>query len=303
MDTQGISYPAVITGGCVPADDGVHDLYVQSWAGCASGGGGSTVATNSGCLTLANTTDQAQYYQFAYENPSVSNGVPQGLSGCSTAIFAGFAGSPLVQGNDANNPNNFLAIYPGQTVTVCHTAVFPVGTPTEFMAYMAPPGSYPCGLVVGQPQCVSLCGGDGVPVASPAFGGQGSLVSAVPESTGNGPIVSPNPNPGSTGNWMFTGTNGILWQDSQTNGGLMLDATGKEGFAALHNDNVVGNAAAVANALGIESAVGNAATTIAGAIRSNSASGSISNLTVSNQVSTTNFPTNFPDAAAIGLLV
>jgi hypothetical protein len=101
---------------------------------------------------------------------------------------------------------------------------------------------------------------------------------------------------------MFTGTNGILWQDSQTNGGLMLDATGKEGFAALHNDNVVGAVAAAANAAGIESAVGNAATTIAAAIHSNAVSLTISNLVVSNQVSFTNFPTNFPDAAAIGLL-
>jgi hypothetical protein len=82
----------------------------------------------------------------------------------------------------------------------------------------------------------------------------------------------------------------------------MLDETGKEGFAALHNDNVVGNAAAAANAAGIETAVGNAATTIAGAIRSNSVTVTISNLVVSNQVSFTNFPTNFPDAAAIGLL-
>ena len=195
-----------------------------------------------------------------------------------------------------------MAVYPGQTVTVCHTDVSPIGNPTEFIAYLAPPGSYPCGLLVGQPQCVALCGGDGVPVTSPAFGGAGSMAAIAPETTGNGINGSPNPNPGATNNGMFTGTNGILWQDSQTNGGLMLDETGKEGFAALHNDNVVGNAAAAANAAGIETAVGNAATTIAGAIRSNSVTVTISNLVVSNQVSFTNFPTNFPDAAAIGLL-
>jgi hypothetical protein len=128
------------------------------------------------------------------------------------------------------------------------------------------------------------------------------LVAGVPETTGNGSTTLPNPNPSTTNNGMFAGTNGILWQSQQTNGGLMLDATGKEGFAALHNDNVIGGVAAAANAAGIESAIAGAATGIEGSIHSNSVSVTISNLVVTNQVSLTNFPTNFPDSAAIGLL-
>lgn len=271
-------------------------------------GGGSppppppTTQTNTGCITLNNTTTQVQYYQFAYENPSVNGGAPQGLSGCSTNISVPVGGGFQQPGNDPNNPNNFMAVYPGQTVTVCHTDVSPIGSPTEFMAYMAPTGSYPCGLTVGQPTCVSLCGNDGMPVTSPAFGGSGTLVSGVPETAGNGGGTSvPNSNPGTTNNGMFEGTNGIIWQTPATNG-LMLDTTGREGFAALHNDNVIAAVANAANAAGIESAVQNAASTISGAIHSNSVSVTISNLVVSNQVSFTNFPTNFPDDAAIDLL-
>jgi hypothetical protein len=259
--------------------------------------GGNPTTTNTGCITLANTTDQVQYYQFAYENPTVNGGSPQGLSGCSSSITASSGGSFPQQGNDSNTPNNFMAVYPGETVTVCHSDVEPNGSPTEFMAYQAPPGSYPCSLIVGEPRCVSLCGGDGVPVVSGAFGGSGNAVSITPESSGNGMQSSPNPNPGSTNNGEYTGTNGILWQDSQTNGGLMLDATGKEGFAAIHNDAVVGNAAATANTLGIENAIANAANSISGTIRSNSG------MTGSNlSVNFTNFPTNYPDAQAIELL-
>ncbi|HUD48388.1 MAG TPA: hypothetical protein VMR33_16260 [Candidatus Baltobacteraceae bacterium] len=275
---------------------GTYNYIVYFFGG--DGGGGppsASTQTNSGCITLNNTTTQVQYYQFGYQNAALDGGTLQGLSGCSTNISASISGSPQEQGNDANNPNNFMAVYPGQSVTVCHTDVSPVGSPSQFMAYMAASGSYPCGLTVGQPACVSLCGSDGVPVTSPAFGGQGTLAGTTTETSGSGPPSVPNPNPGTTTNGMFTGTNGIIWQDSQTNGGLMLDATGKEGFAALHNDNVVDAVAAAANAAGIESAIANAATGIEGAIRSNS-------VVVSNQVSITNFPTNFPDAAAIGLL-
>jgi hypothetical protein len=283
---------------------GSYSYTVYFYGG--EGGGGPpgqqpTTQTNSGCITLHNTTTQVQYYQFAYENPSVNGGAPQALSGCSTSITASIGGSPQEQGNDANSPNNFMAVYPGQTITVCHTDVSPNGSPSEFLAYLAPPGSYPCGLTVGDPQCVALCGGDNIPVIGPAFGGAGSLAASAPETAGNGINGLANSNPAITNNGMFEGTNGIIWQTPPTNG-LMLDATGREGFSALHNDNVIGEVAAAANAAGIETSIANAATGIEGAIHSNSVSVTISNLVVSNQVSFTNFPSNFPDAAAISLL-
>jgi hypothetical protein len=147
-----------------------------------------------------------------------------------------------------------------------------------------------------------LCGSDGVPVTSPAFGGQGTMAAAVSETTGNAPTQDPNSSPAITNNGMFAGTNGIIWQAQQTNGGLMLDATGKEGFSALHNDNILSEVAANQNAASIQTAIGNAATGIEGSIHSNSVSVTISNLVVSNQVSLTNFPTNFPDSGGISLL-
>jgi hypothetical protein len=284
---------------------GTYSYTVYLYGG--EGGGGPpppppTTQTNNGCITLNNTTDQVQYYQFGFENSSVNGGAPQGLSGCSTNISVPAGGGYQQPGNDPNTPNNFMAVYPGESITVCHTDVSPIGDPTEFMAYMAPAGSYPCGLVVGQPRCVALCGNDGMPLPGPAFGGAGTLVSGVPETAGNGggPAV-PNTNPGITNNGMFSGTNGIIWQTPPTNG-LMLDSTGREGFAALHNDNILGEVAANATAAAIQTAIGNAATGIEGSIHSNSVSVTISNLVVSNQVSLTNFPTNFPDDAAIDLL-
>jgi hypothetical protein len=283
---------------------GTYSYTVYLYGGEGGGGPpgqGPTTQTNNGCVTLNNNTTQVQYYQFGFENPSVNGGAVQGLSGCSTSISIPVGGGVQQPGNDPNNPNNFMAVYPGETITVCHTDVSPIGQPTEFMAYLAPPGSYPCGLTVGQPRCVMLCGNDGMPVTSPAFGGQGTLAQGVPETTGNSPTQVANSNPAITNNGMWEGTNGIIWQTPWTNG-LMLDSTGREGFAAIHNDNIIGEVAAAANAAGIESAIGNAATGIEGAIHSNSVSVTISNLVVSNQVSFTNFPSNFPDAAAISLL-
>jgi hypothetical protein len=284
---------------------GTYNYTVYLFGGEGGGGvpgQGPTTQTNNGCITLDNTTTQVQYYQFGYENSSVQGGVPQGLSGCSTSISVPIGGSVQQQGNDPDNPNNFMAVYPGESITVCHSDVSPIDQPTEFIAYLAAPGSYPCGLLVGQPRCVALCGNDGVPVTSPAFGGQGTMAAAVSETTGNAPIKDPNSTPAITNNGMFAGTNGIIWQAQQTNGGLMLDATGKEGFSALHNDNILSEVAANQNAAGIQTAIANAATGIEGSIHSNSVSVTISNLVVSNQVSLTNFPTNFPDSGAISLL-
>ncbi len=139
---------------------------------------------------------QVQYYQFGFENSSVQGGVPQGLSGCSTNISIPVGDSVQQQGNDPNNPNNFMAVYPGESVTVCHTDVSPIGQPTEFIAYLAAPGVIPAGLSRhGQPRYVALCGSDGVPVTSPAFGGQGTMAAAVSETTGNSPIQDPNSTP------------------------------------------------------------------------------------------------------------
>jgi hypothetical protein len=283
---------------------GTYSYTVYLYGGEGGGsppGQGPTTQTNNGCITLNNNTSQVQYYQFGYENPSVNGGAPQGLSGCSTNISIPVGGGVQQPGNDPNNPNNFMAVYPGETITVCHTDVSPIGQPTEFMAYLAPPGSYPCGLTVGQPRCVALCGNDGTPVTSLAFGGQGTLAQGVPETTGNSPTQQSNSNPAITNNGMWAGTNGIVWQTPPTNG-LMLDSTGREGFAALHNDNILSQVSAAQNAATIQTAIANAATGIEGSIHSNSVSVAISNLVVSNQVSLTNFPTNFPDLAAIGLL-
>jgi hypothetical protein len=94
---------------------GTYNYTVYLYGGEGAGGPPAappTTQTNSGCITLNNTTTQVQYYQFGFENPSVDNGVPQGLSGCSTNITVPIGGGVQEQGNDPNNPNNFLAVYP-----------------------------------------------------------------------------------------------------------------------------------------------------------------------------------------------
>jgi hypothetical protein len=93
--------------------------------------------------------------------------------------------------------------------------------------------------------------------------------------------------------------------------GLMLDITGRTGFAALNQD-LVGIGTIIANGITVDGTTKPAQNTIGleQAIRSNAANVVISNLVISNlfgsngmgNVGVTNFPTNFPDAAAIGLL-
>jgi hypothetical protein len=261
--------------------------------------------TNSGCVTLQNNTSNPQYYQFQATGGSGTSN----YSGCGQGITAN--GS---QGSSAyGDGNEWMAVYPGESIQVCCTIVDGTNSATRtFCAMQAPAGLVPCGLQglagTDQPRCVDLCN-DGVEISG---NGAGTVCDTMAQSS------SPNNTTGSgftpplstdTGN-QPSGTNGIIWPAGTSNGGLMLDITGRTGFAALNND---------LDAIGAEIANGitsmnnqNLLDTIGleQTIRSNAANVVISNLVISNlfgsnglgNVGVTNFPTNFPDAAAIALL-
>jgi hypothetical protein len=308
-----------IPAGCAPncsGNLGVNGLnaitvYIYNVSG---GCGGSLPAppappqyTNSGCITLNNHTSNPQYFQF------VSTG------GSGTSNFSGCSGGISVQGTQGSSAygdgNEWLAVYPGESIQVCCT--IDDGTnnaPRNFCALQAPAGLLPCSigglqLQGGGPRCVDLCN-DGIEIS-----GNGSTTvcewmnqSSSPNTTtgnaSNPPLTGPSPEP--------SGTNGILWSAGPTNGqdGLMLDLTGRTGFAALNQD-LVGVGTIIANGLnGLEQQNTLNALGLEQTIRSNAANVVISNLVISNlfgsnglgNVGITNFPTNYPDAAAIGLL-
>jgi hypothetical protein len=290
--------------------NGVNAVTVYVY-GVSGGCGGSLPApnqyTNSGCITLNNNTSNPQYYQFQ----STGGSGTQNFSGCGNGLTVN--GS---QGSSAyGDGNEWLAVYPGESIQVCSTIIDGTNkTARNFCAMQAPAGLMPCNIgglqVQGTgPRCVDLCN-DGVEIS-----GNGAATvcdsmaqSSTPNNT-SGNVFTP-PLAGSTSD--PAGTNGIIWPAGPTNGqnGLMLDITGRTGFAALNQD-LVGVGTIMANGIyGMEQQ--NAQNTVAleQAIHSNAANVVISNLVVSNlfgsnglgNVSVTNFPTNFPDAAAITLL-
>jgi hypothetical protein len=261
--------------------------------------------TNSGCVTLQNNTGTPQYYQFQATGGSGTSN----YSGCGQGITANGA-----QGSSAyGDGNEWMAVYPGESIQVCATIVDGTNSASRtFCAMQAPAGLVPCGLQglagTDQPRCVDLCD-DGVEIS-----GNGSYTtcdvmaqSASPNNTtgtGHAPAL-----PGDVAN-QPSGTNGIIWPAGTSNCGLMLDITGRTGFAAINNDldavgTIIANGVTSMNNQNLLDTMG-----IEQAIHSNAANVVISNLVVSNlfgsnglgNVGVTNFPTNYPDAAAIGWL-
>ena len=305
--------------GCAPncsADLGVNGVnaitvYIYNVSG---GCGGSLPVpppppqyTNSGCVTLNNNTSNPQYYQF------------QAAGGSGTSNFSGCSGGISVQGTQGSSAygdgNEWLVVYPGESIQVCATINEGTNNVSRTLCAMqAPAGLMPCSIDGLQlqgagPRCVDLCN-DGIEIS-----GNGSATvcdsmaqSSTPNNTSgnssNPPLTGPSPQP--------SGTNGIIWPTGPSNGpdGLMMDLTGRTGFAALNQD-LVGLGTIFANGIyGMEQQNTLDTLGIEQAIRSNAPNVVISNLVISNlfgsnglgSVGVTNFPTNYPDAAAIGLL-
>ncbi|HEY3863145.1 MAG TPA: hypothetical protein VGO59_14780 [Verrucomicrobiae bacterium] len=306
-----------IPGGCAAnysAEMGVNGVNaISCYIYNVSGGcGGSLPApppppqfTNSGCVTLHNNTSNPQYYQF------------QATGGSGTQNFSGCSGGISVNGDQGSSAdgdgNEWLAVYPGETLRVCCTINDGTNNaPRTLCALQAPGGLLPCSIGGLQlqgagPRCVDLCNdgleisGNGAPTVCDSMA-QSSTPNNTTGNVSTPPITGATPPP--------SGTNGIIWPAGPTNGGLMLDITGRTGFAALNQD-LIGVGTIVANGVyGLEQQNALNASGIEQAIHSNAANVVISNLVVSNlfgsnglgNVGVTNLPTNFPDAAAIGLL-
>jgi hypothetical protein len=257
--------------------------------------------TNDGCITLNNNTTQPQYYQVSATGPQgqISNASP-----CASSMVQTTSGGVSVYGSSAyGDANTWLAVYPGDIITVCQTIL--AGTNAgiwQMCALQAPAGLTPCGLSgIDNPRCVELCddgqvvnGGAGWATGCQTMSQTSTPASSTSSGVNQGPLAGPNTQ-------MDSGTNGIIWANN-TNGGLMLNITGQTGFAALHNDLAAMNAAQAMEANGIGQTILNAQNAIVNAIRTNSASVILSNVVFSNQFTVTNWPTNYPDAAAIGWL-
>jgi hypothetical protein len=239
--------------------------------------------TNDGCVTLNNSTSAPQYYQVQATGPQgqVSNASP-----CASSMVQTTLGGQSSWGSPSyGDANTWMAVYPGETVTVCQTIL--AGTNSgawQMCALQAPAGLTPCGLsAIDNPPCVELCddgqvvnGGSGWSTGCQTMSQSSTPASTSTSGANQGPLAGPNTQ-------MDSGTNGINWSDN-TNGGLMLNITGETGFAALHNDLSAMNAAQAMEANGLGQTILNAQNAIVNAIRTNAASLILSNVVFSNQL-------------------
>ena len=312
-----VTYTATIADGSTvvypgfyyfPSDTNWANVYFTLNVYLAGGGPGSGVnTTNSACLTLQNETGAVEYYQFGQTGGYTAGGTnypsTQSLSGCSTGISVNG-----VNGFDGNSPNEFMAVYPGESVTVCSvfTQALPYGStaiPPVFNAYAAPAGSYPCGgLTVAGQRCVTLCGpNDGLAVTTFTNGTAAFASNPMGPAGGSGQSggVATNGGFGVSTNVLGLGTNSIPWP-SGTNG--VLIPTLQTGFAAvvgavqstgaLVGGDIVAETGVLSNGLrALGSALG-----VSNLLGSNTNLGALSNL---NVLTNLQFPTNFPDASAV----
>lgn len=284
----------------------VSDYVVINYGGSSGGGpGGPSAITNNGCVTLQNNTTGPQYYQFGSSIVDGSGGHESHYSGCSTAITMGG-----VAGTDANTVGNYMAVYPGESVTVCCQFVSALdsvnGTFGAIMANtnLSAAGQLaPCGIEIGNPRCVTLCD-DGVPADTAAnlYGLPGTSTNGTPSRNGQTNLA------GGGGAIYAASTNNIQY-DAAGAGQVALDSHMTEGFSALYSamnplNGTILAAANNANAYaGLELvALGTIASNTARATVSITNSGSNYSVTLSNGPGSgaiTNWPTNYPDAQAI----
>ncbi len=306
--------PASAASGGRPAPGAQGTAPISVEVGGSGASGTATNSSTNACLTLNNSTDQVQYYTFQSQLLTAGSTTTTPMSGCSGGLTVNGESGP-----NENTPGQYLAVYPGESITVCSTLTAASGgsmgvgnTIALFTAMLAPSdGSvYPCGVVVGTPRCVNLCanssdggegpylGGNDAAVAgatwNPSAGGysssSGTNGSGVFSGTGSAPTNFPTTNANG-------GTNGLLIPTLVAGFDNVVTAVNENGLDAANDANaIMGNA--YTNRVALQGTLSNGFAGLSNALGASNLLGTnLGALTNLNYL--TNSPTNYPDAAAI----